>query len=54
MARLDGRGWRAAVLERLDAVDWQRARTEVMQFLERPLEADMLGLDTFERLLGTG
>jgi hypothetical protein len=48
---LDDSGWRAAVLQRLSEVDWGRARTEVGQFLERPLEADLLELATFERLL---
>ncbi len=44
-------GWRAAVLRRLGDVDWVKARTEAVQFLERPLEADLLGYATFERLL---
>ncbi len=48
---LDAAGWRAAVLQRLDGVDWRKARTEAVQFLERPLEADLLELATFERLL---
>lgn len=48
---LDAAGWRAAVLQRLGDVDWRRARTEAVQFLERPLEADLLEFATFERLL---
>ncbi len=48
---LDEAGWRAAVLDRLGDVDWRKARTEAVQFLERPLEADLLEYATFERLL---
>ncbi|MHB1340380.1 MAG: nucleotidyl transferase AbiEii/AbiGii toxin family protein [Coriobacteriia bacterium] len=50
---LDEAGWRRAVLERLEAVDWEKGRTEAIQFLERPLEADMLEFATFERLLAS-
>ncbi|TDB39821.1 MAG: nucleotidyl transferase AbiEii/AbiGii toxin family protein [Actinobacteria bacterium] len=50
---LDEAGWRAAVLRRLDGVDWPKARTEAVQFLERPLEADLLEYATFSRLLGS-
>src|SRR5665648_114495 len=39
---LDTVGWRVAVLRRLGEVDWGKARTEAVQFLERPLEADLL------------
>jgi hypothetical protein len=48
---LDTVGWRVAVLRRLGEVDWGKARTEAVQFLERPLEADLLEYATFERLL---
>lgn len=48
---LNEAGWRGAVLRRLREVDWGKARTEAVQFLERPLEADLLELPTFERLL---
>ncbi|KAF0207700.1 MAG: nucleotidyl transferase AbiEii/AbiGii toxin family protein [Actinomycetota bacterium] len=48
---LDDAGWRAAVLRRLGDVDWGKSRTEAVQFLERPLEADLLEYATFERLL---
>jgi predicted nucleotidyltransferase component of viral defense system len=49
---LDAAGWRRAVLQCLSEVEWSKARTEAVQFLERPLEADLLELATFERLLG--
>ncbi|MCE5191888.1 MAG: nucleotidyl transferase AbiEii/AbiGii toxin family protein [Actinomycetia bacterium] len=48
---LDDAGWRKAVLQRLGDVDWRKARTEAVQFLERPLEADLLEYATFQRLL---
>ncbi|MGB4594139.1 MAG: nucleotidyl transferase AbiEii/AbiGii toxin family protein [Coriobacteriia bacterium] len=48
---LDASGWRGAVLERLTTVDWEKGRREAIQYLERPLEADMLEFATFERLL---
>jgi Nucleotidyl transferase AbiEii toxin, Type IV TA system len=48
---LDEAGWRRAVLQRLSQVEWNKARTEAVQFLERPREADLLELATFERLL---
>jgi hypothetical protein len=48
---LDEAGWRQAVLQRLSEVQWSKARTEAVQFLERPLEADLLELATFQRLL---
>ncbi|MDO9108657.1 MAG: nucleotidyl transferase AbiEii/AbiGii toxin family protein [Coriobacteriia bacterium] len=50
-ASLDAAGWRDAVLARLSSVDWAKARGEAVQFLERPLEADLLEYATFERLL---
>jgi hypothetical protein len=48
---LDEVGWREVVLRRLGEVDWAKARTEAVQYLERPLEADLLEYATFERLL---
>ncbi len=50
-ASLDAAGWQEAVLQRLGEVDWDKARIEAVQFLERPLEADLLEYATFERLL---
>jgi hypothetical protein len=43
--------WRGIVSDRLSSVDWVKARREVTPFLERPLEADLLTLETFEGLL---
>ena len=48
---LDEGTWQAAVLRRLGDVGWAKVRTEAVQFLERPMEADLLELATFERLL---
>jgi hypothetical protein len=50
-AGVDDVSWRTAVLRRLGDVNWAKARTEAEQFLERPMEADLLELATFERLL---
>ncbi|MDZ4654681.1 MAG: nucleotidyl transferase AbiEii/AbiGii toxin family protein [Coriobacteriia bacterium] len=48
---LDQGSWKSLVLERLGRVDWSKVRTEAIQFLERPQEAEMLVFDTFVRLL---
>ena len=50
-AGLDETGWREAILHRLEDVDWGKVRTESLQFLERPMEADLLEFATFQRLL---
>jgi predicted nucleotidyltransferase component of viral defense system len=50
-AELTNASWPSAVLERLETIDWPKARTEAEQFLERPQEADLLESDMFAPLL---
>ena len=43
--------WRLMLKERLDGLDWTQVRADVMPFLERPEEAELLSGDTVGSLL---
>jgi len=43
--------WRTAVLEKFGGVDWDAARSDVLPFLERPREVDLIRPEHFVRLL---
>jgi hypothetical protein len=43
--------WRKLVLEKLESVDWAEARSDVLPFLERPREVDLIRPENFVRLL---
>jgi predicted nucleotidyltransferase component of viral defense system len=50
-AELSEGSWRTAVLEKLRGVDWAAARSDLLPFLERPQEVDLIHLEYFTRLL---
>lgn len=50
-AELAEGSWRKAVVEKLQGVDWDGARSDVLPFLERPREADLIHPEHFARLL---
>jgi len=43
--------WRKVVLEKLGGVDWAEARSDVLPFLERPGEVNLIRPEHFARLL---
>lgn len=43
--------WRLAVLEKLQGIDWAAARSDVLPFLERSREVDLIRPEHFVRLL---
>ena len=45
--------WRSLVLKRLDGLDWSKMRSDMLPFLERPTEIELLTLENFVRLLST-
>jgi hypothetical protein len=47
----DEQSWRDMVRERLLGMDWDKAVVDVLPFLERPDEADLLTLDNLTRML---
>jgi predicted nucleotidyltransferase component of viral defense system len=45
--------WRNTLLQRLATVDWVRARTDVLPFLERERDLDLISHETLAQLLGS-
>jgi predicted nucleotidyltransferase component of viral defense system len=45
--------WRSLVLKRLESLDWSKGRSDMLPFLERPKEIELLTLENFVRLLST-
>jgi len=43
--------WRSLVTRRLEQLDWQRIRSDVLPFLERSQEIELLTLENFQSLL---
>ena len=43
--------WRRALAERLDAMDWDRAVTDLRPFLERQEDIELVNRDDLLRLL---
>lgn len=43
--------WRAAIAARLEEVRWETVRADVLPFLERPVDADLLTLENMRGLL---
>lgn len=43
--------WRRALVEKLKSLDWDAARADVLPFLERPREVDLIRPEHFFRLL---
>jgi predicted nucleotidyltransferase component of viral defense system len=50
-AELSEGSWRPAVQGKLRGIDWAAARSDVLPFLERPQEVDLICLEHFARLL---
>jgi hypothetical protein len=47
----DESDWRGSVLNRLQGLDWKKAISDVLPFLERPTEAELITLENLTRLL---
>ncbi len=49
---LPRQGWRGAVRDRLNALDWRVVAADLLPFVERPGDIDLLSRDAIARLLG--
>jgi hypothetical protein len=43
--------WRKVLLDKLEGIDWEEARTDVLPFLERPREVELIRPEHLSRLL---
>lgn len=50
-SRVTGDNWRQVVADRLEAIDWKRARSDVSPFLERERDVDLISRDVLLELL---
>ncbi len=48
---LTGDNWRDELLRRLETLNWEQARADVMPFLERPHDIDLVSYATLKKLL---
>jgi hypothetical protein len=49
---LDATNWKKVLRKKLESIDWNAARADVLPFLERPREVDLIERNHLFRLLG--